>query len=83
MFVPGNYESLFPFHGILTTGEDHEYRMNYFGLDNHGQISMSGGKYVAPQLHQNGQLTVRQNTSTLETNSIFSPAARRCCWQTW
>jgi hypothetical protein len=73
--VPGDYGALFPFEGILSTGDNHEYRMDQFGLDNHGQIAMSGGRYVAPQLHQNGQLTVRQNTSTLETDSIFQPGS--------
>ena len=64
------------FSGTLETRPASEYRMDFHGLVNQGQISMTGGSYVAPLLQHEGTLEVRTTltkvASTLETNVVFA-----------
>jgi hypothetical protein len=73
--VPGNPGSLFTFDGTISIGAGHEFRMDHFGIDNLGQLIMTGGTYVAPQLRHQASMLVRINDSTLQTDAVFENAS--------
>jgi hypothetical protein len=64
------YGSAFAFDGTLRVGNGHEFRMDYDGLANLGQVDLSGGTFAGPAFLHRGQLNVTTATSTLESSTI-------------
>ena len=65
------------FLGTLQTRPSREFRMDFHGLHNQGQIGMIGGSFVAPLLRHEGALTVNPllvsaDDATLETSVVFA-----------
>lgn len=75
IYVPDDNGALFAFTGVLSISDGYEYRMDHHGLHHLGSMSMSGGRYVAPEFVHEGSLTVRNVDSTLETVASFEDAS--------
>jgi hypothetical protein len=73
--VDNDFAAIQSFNGTLTVGTGQEYRMLFDGLDNTGQVTLTGGTYVAPLFQQSGNMTVQTSPSVLESSSIFNPAS--------
>lgn len=83
--VTGDPGAPFVFQGSLQTRPFREFRMDAHGLQNLGQIDMIGGRYVAPLLHHQGQLTVNASltggNATLETSVVFDAGSKTAIGQ--
>ena len=71
--VKGDFGGLFVFNTQLIVGQGHEFRMDYYGLNNCGEINLRGGTYVSPRLanRSGGRLVVDTAPATLESDSTF------------
>ncbi len=78
--VTGSFGSLFVFNGALNVGAGRTFEMDAFGLlndnpvGNVGVMSLTGGRYRAPELVQRGTMTVGAGDSTLESSTAFDGA---------
>jgi hypothetical protein len=73
--VDTNFVSIQNFNGTLTVAAGREFRMLNDGLNNTGQVTLTGGTYAAPLFRQSGNMTVQTNASVLESDSLFNPGS--------
>ena len=73
--VNNDFAAIQTFNGTLTVGTGQEYRMLFDGLDNTGQVTLTGGTYAAPLFEQSGNMTVQTSPSVLDSSSVFNPAS--------
>ncbi len=73
--IDNNFLSIQAFNGTLSIGNGQEFRMLFDGLNNTGQVTLTGGTYVAESFQQSGNMTVQTNPSFLNATSTFNPTS--------
>ncbi len=63
------------FAGTLNVGAGEVFAMDFGGLDNNGQVNLTGGNITAPAFHQFSNLTVNTTASGLAAANTFEAAS--------